>query len=236
MIQCPVCNLSNHHLTVICKGCGSYLQNKIENLDLFSTIWNILERPGKAFHNIAIATHKNYSYILSGISGIGFIFFIFWIINAGEYTNSLLNFLFAGISIGPPLGIITVLLYTFILIISTRLGGEKVTFRNGFAVVSYSLIPIVISIIFILPIEVMTFGLFFFSKNPSPYLLKPFSYVMLLVLDGIFLLWTFLLLWKGIKALTDRGWIFISAVQIITISILCGLYYAVINSVISEIG
>jgi len=236
MIQCPVCNTLNHHLSVVCIKCGSYIQNKIENLDLFSTIWNIIERPGPTFHKIAIAAHKNYTYILSGVTGIGYIFFIFWIVKAGDYTNSLLNFLIAGILIGVPLGIITVVFYCFILIVVSRLLRVKISFRNAQAVIAYAMVPVVISVFIILPIEVMTFGLFFFSKNPSPYIIKPFSYIVLLVLDGLFSLWTLFLLWKGVKILTDKGWIFNSLILLVSLSVLVGSYYFLINYLMLKIG
>ncbi len=236
MIQCPVCNTFNHHLSVVCKKCGGYLQNKIENLDLFSTIWNVVERPSQAFHKIAIATHKNYTYILSGIAGIGCTFFIFWVINAGDYTNSLLNFLTVGIFIGPLLGIITVIFFCIILIIFTHLLRVRVSFRNAQAVIAYALVPIVISVFIILPIEIMTFGLFFFSNNPSPYIIKPFSYIVLLCLDGLFSMWTLFLFWKSMKILTNKGWIFNSFILLVALSILVSSYYFLIYYLKLKIG
>lgn len=225
MIECSVCNTTNDHLATICKSCGAYLQTRTDSLDLFQTAWNVLENPKKAFHTIAVATHKNYSYIIPAIAGYAFVFFLFWLLRAGEYTNSLLNFLAAGFVAGPPFGILAVLIFSVVISILLRARGRDVSFRNCMAVISYSLIPVVVSVFIVLPLEIMTFGLFFFTSNPSPYLLKPFSYVALLVLDGIFSAWTLILISFGVKTLTGRRWIESAAYELIAIGFLTGLFY-----------
>ncbi len=224
MINCPVCSTDNHHLAIICKKCGAYLQNKIETLDLFTTAWRVLERPSKTFHTISVSRHKNYSIFLSLVAGIGFTFFIFWLINAGELTNSLLRFLGTGLLIGPPLGLLTVVIFSIVCVIIARIMRMKMQFKNCYAVTAYALIPMVFSVVLVLPLEIMTFGVYFFSKNPSPYLLKPTTYVLLLILDGIFAIWTVILIEIGIKKLTDRGHVTAIFIMCIGIGVVAGLY------------
>ncbi len=224
MINCPVCSTDNHHLAIVCKKCGAYLQNKIETLDLFTTAWRVLERPSKTFHTISVSRHKNYSVFLSLAAGIGFIFSILWLINAGELTNSLLRFLGIGILIGPPLGVLTVVIFSIVCAIIARIIRMKIQFKNCYAVTAYALIPLIISVVLVLPLEIMTFGVYFFSKNPSPYLLKPTTYVLLLLLDGIFTIWTLILVEIGIKKLTDRGHVTAIFIMCIGIGVVAGLY------------
>lgn len=236
MIRCPVCSAENHHLAITCNKCGAFLQNKIEALDLFTTAWRVLERPTRTFHTISVSRHKNYSVFLSSIAGIGFLFTAFWIINAGGLTNSLPRFLGAGILFGLPLGVITVVLFSIVCIITARLMRIRVHFKNCYAVTSYALIPVVASVIFVLPLEIMTFGLHFFSKNPSPYLLKPTVYILLLILDGLFALWSLILIEIGIKKLTDRGHITALFIMFIGTVVVGGLYtiaYSLIKPLIS---
>jgi len=223
MITCSVCNKENHHLAINCSSCGGYLQNRVDNLDLFLTAWNVLEKPKKAFYTIAVAKHKNYGLILAAIAGIALTFFIFWIIKAGEYTNSLLNFLAAGFTVGPLFGILSVSIISLIVIIVSRITGKKIKYRNVFAIIAYAQIPIIISAILILPIEIMSFGLFFFTANPSPNQLKPFSYTMLLGLDGIFLFWTLVLLYIGFKKMIDCSAWYALMIEIVALSIYIGI-------------
>ena len=66
---CPICQHENHHLAVVCVSCGSYLQTRVDNLDLFATAGKLIERPRQAFHAIAISRHKNYTILLATLSG-----------------------------------------------------------------------------------------------------------------------------------------------------------------------
>ena len=213
-MTCAVCNTENDRLALVCKQCGGYLQTKVENLDLFATAWGIIERPRTTFHVIAIARHKNYAIVLSAAAGFALIFFLFWYIKAGEYTDSLLNIIAAGIATGPLVGICVVILCSLLVRLFSMLVSSPASFWQIYAITSYALLPITVSAILFLPIEFMTFGLFMFMKSPSPYLLKPASYVVLMGLDGLFALWSALLLVVGWQSLLRTSWIktvFISA-------------------------
>lgn len=223
MIVCPVCRTHNHHLAVVCSSCRSFIQTRIENLDLFTTAWGIIEHPRKTFLTIALAKHKNYSLLLSAISGIGFIFTIFWIIKAGNYADSLMNILSAGLCIGPLLGVIVVLVYSIIMKLVGRLFSARITFRNLFAMNAYALMPIVISVGLVLPIELLSFGRFFFSTNPSPLVIKPFSYIILLCLDGMLSIWTIILQFVGYKVLDDAQWLKIILINLLSFGICIGI-------------
>jgi hypothetical protein len=235
MIPCPVCNNQNHHLSVTCSTCGSYIQTTIDNLDLFTTAWNILEKPKKTFHRVAIAKHKNYGLVLSAVAGIAIVYFIFWCIKAADYTQSLLNFLIAGFVIGPVIGIFSVLIFSLLMMAIVKLSRVKINFRSTFAVVAYSLVPIVISVIIILPIEIMTFGLFFFSSNPPPYELKPVSYFTLISLDSILGLWSLILIWIGVKKITDKGWVYSLIISLIAMLLYSVIMVGIIYYLLSKI-
>ncbi|HEV8538964.1 MAG TPA: YIP1 family protein [Bacteroidota bacterium] len=206
MITCSVCRTENHPLTVICVRCGGYLQTRVDALDLFATAWDIVERPFKAFHRISVAQHKNYVYFLSSIAGIGFAFLIFWLMKAGEYSDSLINIIGAGFVIGPPFGVVFSMLFSFIVWLTMKASRIESSYKNIFAVSVYAFVPVVFSVVLILPIELMTFGTYFFTINPSPYTLKPASYIILLGLDGLLSLWSLLLLVIGMKILINGSW------------------------------
>ena len=231
MITCPVCQNHNHHLAVKCASCGSYLQTKIENLDLFSTGWKVLEHPLNAFYTIAVAKHKNYSIILSVISGVALTFFSFWLMKAGDAASSLINFLVAGFAVAPFVGILSVLVVALLIKITVSASGRSVTFRNAFAVIAYTQVPLVISVILIFPLELMTFGLYFFTTNPSPYQLKPLPYILLSGMDGIFAFWSLLLIWMGIKKLTDGGWFYSLGISIIVLVLFGSLVFGIFHFV-----
>ncbi len=224
-LECSLCHALNDHLAVVCASCGSFLQARVENLDLFLTAWRVLERPAQAFRTVAIARHKNYVVVLSAFAGYAFTFFAFWLVKAGDHTDSLVNFLAAGLAVGPAVGIIVMTMIAAFLALVLRIAGARSRFRNVFAVSAYALVPIVISAALVLPIEIMTFGLYFFTTNPSPAILKPVSYYTLLGLDGLFALWSLLVFVTAVRVLGDVSWRKAWGAGAVALVLFCGLVY-----------
>lgn len=206
MIGCPVCGGENHHLSVTCSSCGGFIQTRVDNLDLFSTIWLLIEHPGKAFHRIALARYKNYSTILAAISGVGIVFTYFWYLEAADHTRSMLYLVAAGLLLGPPAGVLLNLTITAGLRVALSLFRVSVRFRNLYAVLAYAMVPIVLSVFFLLPLEIYSLGRYFFSMNPPPWMVKPGSYYTFLVLDAVVGVWFFALGSIGVKTLLDSKW------------------------------
>ena len=74
-----------------------------------------------------------------------------------------------------------------------KLLGGSAGFRGSLALLAYSFTPITFSLFLVLPIELLTFGMYLFSGNPNPYEIKPVSYVVLLGFDTAVALWTLVL-------------------------------------------
>jgi hypothetical protein len=198
MIQCSVCGTDNDDLAVLCRSCKSYLQTKVDTLDLFGTIWMLIEAPRHAMKRIVMARYKNYVYFLTALFGISLLYTVMWYRNLGKVFNDLFILLLGGLIAGPVVGIVSALLMSVVLSLFARMLGGKATVRNTFAVVAYSAVPIVFSLFFVLPVEVAVFGLSFFDNNPSPLVLKPVEYVVLIGLDVLATLWSWFLLIEGI--------------------------------------
>jgi len=171
---------------------------KVDTLDLFGTIWTLMEAPRRAMKRIVLARYKNYVYFLSSLFGISLVYTVMWYRNLGKVFDDLFILLIGGLIVGPVVGILFVLLCSIVLSAFARLLGGKATRRNTFAVVAYSTVPIVFSLGFILPVEIAVFGLSFFDNNPSPLVLKPVEYVILIGLDIMATVWSWLLLVEGI--------------------------------------
>jgi hypothetical protein len=225
MILCPVCSAPNHHLAIVCVSCKGYIQQKIDNLDLFHTLWTIIESPRKGFHTIALSQHKNYSLVVSGVAGIGLLFTSFWLLKVGDRNTQLINILIAGLCIGFPFGICFALAATWITKITAGIFGNELLFRDAFAVISYSLLPIAFSAIFILPLEVMTFGIYLFTRTPSPGTLYPVSFAIVCVLDAACGIWTILLYVLGLKVLMGSEIRSVLTVALVSVTILSAIFY-----------
>lgn len=187
-------------------SCRGYIQTKVDTLDLFSTVWLVIEKPMKAFHRIAIAVHKNYVFFLAALSGIGHLFFLIYIWKLGDLPVHLIGIMAIGFTAGPILGLAMILLISLVQKGVAALFSLRTNIRQAMAVVAYSSVPIVFTLLFLLPIKLLTFGKYYFTSNPPPTLLKPISYYALLSLDGLCFAWSVVLYVVGLRTLYDVGW------------------------------
>ncbi len=197
MIACTVCGTQNDEFAVVCASCKSFLQTKVDNLNLFETLWSLMESPRAAFRRIALARHKNYVILLSCLLGVALVYALFWFKNLGNRFPDFLLLVGAGIVAGPVIGI----LFTYVLSVLVhrvgRLLGGKGTYRNVRAATVYASVPVVYSLILVFPIEIAIFGPYFFSDNPPPLVINPAAYIVLLAFDAAAVLWSLVLLVEG---------------------------------------
>jgi hypothetical protein len=197
MIICSVCQTENDQFASICKKCGAFLQNRIPNLDLFDVLWKIIETPRNAFQLIIRAEHKNYALFLYTLSGIAFTFAGFWHFKLGNRFENILLIILPAILIGLLIGIALCPIVSSLHWGLSKILGNKSSFRISLGITSYSLLPIVLSLLFVLPIELLTFGMYFFTFNPPPITIKPISYMLLIGLDIALTVWAWVLLIIG---------------------------------------
>jgi hypothetical protein len=191
MVTCGVCKAENDEFAIVCRNCKSYIQNRIPNLDFFSTVWKVIESPRHAFHDITLAEHKNYSLLLFALFGVGLSYTGFWYFHLGSRFESLLDLLTKATAIGVVLGLVCAMLFPFLFDLVVRILGGKAALRNSLGILAYSTTPVSLTLVLILPIELLSFGMYLFTSNPNPYLIKPGLYVALIFFDSAMSLWAF---------------------------------------------
>lgn len=198
MIVCPVCAHNNDDFAIKCSSCGSYVQDRVPTLDFFAVLWMIIESPKTAFKKIILAEHKNYVLFLGMFLGIAGAFALMWAKHSGDNFDNLFPVLLFGTFLGL---LICIPLFYFLTVIVhglSKAAGGKGNFRETYGVVGWSLVPIMFSVIFILPLELATLGLLMFSTNPSAYEVKPIVTSVLLGLDGLLVAWSIILGVRGV--------------------------------------
>lgn len=199
MIQCPVCHIENDDFAITCSQCKGFIQDRVPNLNLFETGWTVLESPLKAFRTITLAEHKNYVLFLFTLFGISLSFTGFWLFRLGRYFENLLDLIGSALGAGVVLGLAAALVLTLAYHGLARLLGGRSGFRNSLGLLGYSLTPIALTLFIILPIELLTFGMYMFTGNPHPYTLKPVSYVILIGFDSVIAAWSVILAVLGTR-------------------------------------
>jgi hypothetical protein len=190
MIVCPVCGHSNDEFSITCSSCSSYIQDRVPNLDFFAVVWLMVESPREAFRKIIIAEHKNFVLFLSLFLGTSGVFAMMRDMQSGNSFDNLFPLLLLGIASG-----LIVSLPLFAAYCGTIHGLSKVlkgkgSFLESYGITGWSLVPVMFSTVFVLPLELGTLGLLMFSSNPSAMEVKPVVTMVLLGLDGAFVLWS----------------------------------------------
>ncbi len=199
MIVCPVCQHSNDHFAIKCVSCGSYVQDRVPNLDFFAILWLLIESPAKAFKKIIIAEHKNFVLFLALFLGIGGIFALMWVKRSGNSFDNLFPLLLFGVVIGLVVSVPLFYFFTGVFHAVAKLLDGKAEFRETYGIIGWSLMPMMLSVMIVLPLELSTLGLLLFSSNPSAYEVKPVVTMVFIGLDGLLALWSVLLAATGIS-------------------------------------
>jgi hypothetical protein len=202
MITCSVCGKQNDDLAVLCTSCRGYLQSKVDNLNLFETVWQLIESPRAAFKKIVLARHKNYVFVLSSMLGVSGAFAVFWLMNLGNRFENLLILAGVGGLLGIPAGITIVFVSGVVVSTAVRVFGGKASLKDSRAIVAYAGIPVVLSLVAVFPLEIAIFGIDLFGTNPPPLVINPLAYIGLLGFDALATLWSILLLYKGVTVLS----------------------------------
>ncbi|MDI6779206.1 MAG: YIP1 family protein [Bacteroidota bacterium] len=201
MINCPVCHSDNDELEIVCKSCRGFLQTKVDNINLFETLWGLIENPLKAFKNIALARTKNYIIFLSSLIGVSFLFLFFGIDKSADTIDGVASLFILGFLGGIPLGIFLVLIITVITFLVAKIFKHRISLRNIAVVIIYSAIPFVYDLVFLLPLKLLAFGISYFESSPSLTLINPTVHYIILSIEALLLIWFLYLFVASIKVL-----------------------------------
>jgi hypothetical protein len=166
---------------------------------LFETVWGIIEVPKKTFRRIAMAEHKNFAFVMFLLFGISLSFTTFWFFELGHRFTMLPDLIVAGFVAGMAAGVLLVPILTLTHFLVARILGGKGSLKTGYGILAYSATPIVAGLFLVLPIELLTFGMYLFTSNPHPFVIKPVSYMLLVSFDAMAAIWSLLLLIVGTK-------------------------------------
>jgi hypothetical protein len=202
-ISCPNCSAENPTYAYICNNCNSFLRERVFNIDLWNVIGLLIENPKKAMELIVFSEHKNFISILLIFISIKLLINARFIslISLGNFnpsTSLYLSYLII-------LGILLVYLVLFAFCLTSINKSLQITTRlqDNFALLTYSLLPNVFGIIFLFIIELVVFGEYLFSINPTPFVIKGFIAYVFVGAEILLIVWSVVLSFKAFKVQTD---------------------------------
>jgi hypothetical protein len=123
--------------------------------------------------------------------------------------------------------IITVAIIYILSIINSfvqRGNGLSNRIKDNFAIIIYSLTPHAFAAIILFPFELILFGEYLFSTNPSPFAVKEITAYMMLGLESLVVLWSIFLLIIGNYVITKNLFYSLIAALIVNAIIFYSLY------------
>ncbi len=202
-ISCSNCSAENPPYVYTCKNCNSFIRERVFNIDLWNVIGLLIESPKKAFELIVFSEHKNFISFLLIFIAIKLLVNTRFIslISLGTYnptTSLYLSYLMV-------FGILVVylILFSFCFTFINKLLHITTRFRDNFAVLTYSLLPNVFGIIFLFIIEIVVFGEYLFSINPTPFVIKGITAYLFVAAEVLLIFWSVILTLKAFKVQTD---------------------------------
>jgi hypothetical protein len=199
---CKSCNSENPIYELICIKCHSFLRERVFNIDLWETLGRLIETPVIAFGKIIQSEHKNFISLIFVFSAFKlFINSIFISLMFFRNENSVNLFITRYFFFLGGMAVLFIIL-SYLLLLEIKTGGIKSRFKDIFSVLIYSLTPYAFAAIILFPVELIIFGSYLFSVNPSPFIIKGFYAWVLASIEMLIIIWSLFLTTTGIYAQT----------------------------------
>ncbi|MEJ2241767.1 MAG: YIP1 family protein [Candidatus Bathyarchaeota archaeon] len=176
------------------------MKDKVYNLDFWSLIGLIIESPTKAFRQIIFAEHKNLVFLILILVSLKYLINIRFIsmISIGDFQSSVGLQISYLIVLGVTISFFLIFVYLYNLI--GRLNKIYLRFKDTFALLVYSQIPLVFALIILFTLELVILGDYLFSLNPNPFVVKGIIAYLFLALEIGTIAWSFYLSYKAFRA------------------------------------
>lgn len=186
VFNCNECGTQNELFRFICKKCGNTFHNKIANIEFTSVLPKLIETPRNGFEEIIQAENKNFMWIALSLFSIKLLINIHLLFPVEVYGN-IFN-LFQQLILSLLIAAVVAVTFAF-AIKKVNAKRIEIRIRDLLAVISYSQIPFLFGLIILFPLEIVLFGEFLFSRNPSPFFVKPTFAYLFSALEIAILFW-----------------------------------------------
>ncbi len=190
VLICGNCGKENAFFKLNCTGCRSFLRARIVNIDFWDTVWKIFYSPVSTAEKIIQAENKNY-LVTSGL--------------LTAFKFSLVSLMLLNFSVGKTLGdqpyfngmmrgslpfLISTLLFSIAVTFINKSVGIESRIKDNIAIYFFSFVPVNFSLFILAPIQFALFGEYWFTFNPSPFIMKPQSAIVIIILEFGMLIWS----------------------------------------------
>jgi hypothetical protein len=158
---------------------------------------SLIESPSKAFRTIIFSEHKNFIFFIIFFAAIKYLINARFIamMSKGDFQSTIgLEYSYL-IVIG--ITIIFFILFSLVHRLSGKLNEINIRFKDTLALILYSQIPLLLGLFVLFPLELVIFGDYLFSLNPTPFVIKGSIAYFFLIVEISLILWSTFLIFKA---------------------------------------
>lgn len=221
---CPNCGAENPIYKYSCVNCKAFLRTRVVNIDLWHTISSIIESPVNTFTKIIEAEHKNFLIFLNSLIGIKFFLIAIILSSFNEINSVKTDYFFLNLLIMIGVSFILLILIAYLLTKLNSVFGLDNRFRDNYAIIVYSFIPLLMSLVLLSPVHYALFGPYWFTYNPPPYIIKEVPAYILLFIEALLILWSLMMIIWGYYAQT-RSKLYSTVMGILSYIVITAVLY-----------
>ena len=224
-VSCPNCKADNPFYNTICSSCKTYLRDRVYNLDLWALVSSIIESPSKAIRTVIFSEHKNFIFFILLFLALKYLINTRFVsmISVGDFQSTVglqISYLII-------LGCTIIFFLTFSYLYNS-IGKSKnisIRFKDTFALIIYSQIPLVFGLIILFSLELVIFGDYLFSLNPTPFTIKGLIAYFFLLIEVGTIIWSIFLLFKAFRAQSHKFSFSLTATTIFFVLLSSMIYF-----------
>lgn len=203
-VECENCGTSNPFYTLNCSNCKSYLRARVVNIDFWSLTGKLIESPVDGFQTIIFSEHKNFWITVLTLFSLKLAIVKLVLTSQVAGNHQAVNYIWGNLLISFGYFISAFFLFSFILFKIYKLLKIPIRWKDTISVNTFSFLPLVFALGFLFPLEYALFGKYLITFNPSPFILKETAAYVLTGIEGLFVIWSFVLLFIGVFVQTKK--------------------------------
>ncbi|MFA7229239.1 MAG: YIP1 family protein [Melioribacteraceae bacterium] len=190
VLICNNCGRENDYYKLNCTECKSFLRARIVNIDFWDTVWKFFYSPVHTAQKIIQAENKNYLITSSILTAFKISLVSLILMNAFGNEEGGDEPFSRGILLGGMPFLLITSLFSFLVTLLNKKFGISGRFKDNLSIYLFSFIPLNMALLILTPIQFALFGEYWFTFNPSPFIMKPQASVVILILEIVMLIWS----------------------------------------------
>lgn len=190
VLICNNCGRENPFHQLTCSECKSFLRARIVNIDFWDTLWKLFYSPVQTAKNIIQSENKNFVATCAFIVAIKFSLVSLILMNAFHpEENGTYTFIQGFFSGGLPF-LVSIPLFALLVTLLSNKFGIKGRIGDAISIYFFSFAPLIMSLFVLTPIQFALFGEYWFTFNPSPFIIKPQAAIAIFIMEILMILWS----------------------------------------------